>query len=121
MFCFVVFCVFCCLLLLLLLLIIIIIKNDMGNLTRDNIHNCDLNHLLICFCSFDLSCLILEKDNILNICILDCLVLLYRILFEPCLFQSTFTCFRSSQYLPCFTWEINLFVLRFREREKCFI
>ena len=120
MFCFVVFCVFCCLLLLLLLLLIIIIKNDMGNLTRDNIHNCDLNHLLICFCSFDLSCLILEKDNILKICILDCLDFLYRILFEPCLFQSSFTCFRSSQYLPCFTWEINIFVSE-REREMFYL
>ena len=40
-----------------------------------------ISNFLICFCSFDLSCPILEKDNFNKSKKLSCLVLLYRILF----------------------------------------
>ena len=39
--------------------------------------------LLTCFCSFDLICPLLEKDNFIEICILHCLIALNSILFKP--------------------------------------
>ena len=45
---------------------------------------------LICFCSFDLFCPLLEKDNsVENFYILCCLVPLNSVLFKPCLFRFT--------------------------------
>ena len=41
----------------------------------------NIYNFLICFCSFALSCSILEKENVIKICLLYCLVLLNSILF----------------------------------------
>ena len=65
-----------------------------------------ISNLLICFCSFDLSCPILEKYILLKFCILYCLVLLNSVLFKPCLFQHhhIFPKPMHSYFVNCQQW-----------------
>ena len=48
----------------------------------------EISILLICFCSFDLFCPLLDKDNSIE----NSRVLLNRVLFKPCLFRFTLEC-----------------------------
>ena len=58
-----------------------------------------INNLRICFCSFDLSYPIVEKDNLIKTFFIVCLVLLLNsILFYPCLFRSILT-LASTKYI----------------------
>ena len=54
-------------------------------------------NLLICFCSFDLSCPTLEKDSYIEK-VLSCLVALF---FKSCLFQSTNITAKNNNKIVC--------------------
>ena len=68
----------------------------------------EIGNFLICFCSFDLFCPILKKDNFINFfyIVLSCLIK-YNFL-KPCLFQSSFKTIAVLSVLGTFTVQFRI-------------